>query len=125
MPKLSQVTTVEVETTVEVAPELQKKLRKELHLYKAKSEQRKKIQSDIDELKERLEGILADVGEEKLKFEGFTVGIQGGTRKVLDKKKFVRLGGDIEVLNKAYVDKPVAAHIKVFAPGDKEERDDD
>ena len=123
MPKLSQVTTVSEEVAVEIRPELQKKLRKELHLYAAKAAQKKVIQADIDALKDRLEDILAEVGEDKVKFEGFTAGIVGGERSTFDKKLFVKLGGNLDVYNKAMVKKPTKASVRVYVPGENDTDD--
>ena len=41
-------------------------------------------------------------------------------KRVLDRKKFVQLGGDLALLDAAYVEQAVTPYVKVTCPGAKE-----
>ncbi len=125
MPKLSLAIAPTVEHTVELKPTVQVKLRKEFHTYAAKAKQVKKLREDIGTVKNNIEDILSEVNESKLTFEGFTAAIVGGERKQFDKKKFVKLGGDLALYNKCLVPKPVKASVRVYVPGEADEGEDD
>ena len=44
-------------------------------------------------------------------------------RKVLDRKKFVQLGGDLAILDQSYDNVPTKAYVRVTLPGAKEDEE--
>ena len=113
------VTTTTVQT-VTLKPTVRKKLLAELRTYLGLKEQ----DSVIDLAKKKCRGnigaILEEVGESTLKIEGFTASYVPSVRKVLDRKKFVQLGGDLALLDAAYVEQAVTPYVKVTTPSEKE-----
>lgn len=120
MPGLT-VTTTTVQTLT-LKPTVRKKLVGLLRTYGGLKDQEKAIELAKKQTRGGIGAILEDVGESTLKIEGFTATFVAPAKKVLDRKKFVQLGGDLALLDAAYVEQAVTPYVKVSCPKeDKEE----
>lgn len=126
MPKLSTAVTTTATTAVQIKPTVKKKL---LTALKGWAEQHLKEKAAAEEktkyVKEVLE-IQVDLEESQIEVEGFksTVVAPKG-RKTLNRKKFVKLGGNLEILDAAYEEgEPGNAYPKITPPGAKEHSDE-
>ena len=63
---------------------------------------------------------MIESGEQSLAIDGFKSTMVFPNRSKLDKKKFVALGGSLELLEKATVSTPGKPYVKVSLPGEKE-----
>ncbi len=118
MPGLA-VTTTTVQT-VTLKPTVRKKLLACLREYAGLKSQDEVIDLAKKKCRGNIGAILEDVGESTLKVEGFTATFVAPAKKVLDRKKFVQLGGDLALLDAAYVEQAVTPYVKVTCPGSKE-----
>ena len=118
MPGLA-VTTTTVQT-VTLKPTVRKKLLTALRTYAGLKDQEKVLEVAKKQVRGGIGAILEDVGESTLKIEGFTATFVAPAKKVLDRKKFVQLGGDLALLDAAYVEQAVTPYVKVTCPGAKE-----
>lgn len=74
-------------------------------------------------LKTEIEKMLIEGGEgaalvDGVKIEGFSVRMVSPMRPKFDKKKFVELGGDLNIMEQATEIVPSKAYIKITAPGE-------
>ena len=103
--------------TVTLKPSLRTKLLKALRTYSSLKDQEKVIDLAKKQCRDGIGGILEEVGESTLKIEGFIATFVAPAKKVLDRKKFVQLGGDLALLDAAYVEQAVTPYVKVTVPG--------
>jgi hypothetical protein len=118
MPTLSATTTTI--QTVALKPTLRRKLLVALQIYAELRDQETVL--DLAKKKQRgiVQGVLEEVGETSLKLDGYTATIVAPAKKVLDRKKFVQLGGDLALLDAAYVEQDVTPYVKVTVPKEDE-----
>ena len=116
-------TSVTATTTAEVQlqPAVKKKLLLALRTYVGLKDEQKALDAAKDKVKATVGDILEDVGESSLKVNGFTTTWVGGTRRVLNRETFARLGGDLAMLDAAYEDKSNKPYVKISVPGDTED----
>ena len=107
-------------TTVQVKPALRTKLLKELRLYHGLTKQLKALEAQVDQHKTAIAEIRELTGEDKLEIDGYSITLVAPMRKVFDAKRFVTLGGDLDLYNRANVDTPSKAYTKVTVPKDVE-----
>ena len=119
MPGLA-VTTTTVQT-VTLKPTVRKKLLTALRTYAGLKDQEKVLEAAKKQVRGGIGAILEDVGESTLKVEGFTATFVAPAKKVLDRKKFVQLGGDLALLDAAYVEQAVTPYVKISCPKAGEE----
>lgn len=119
MPKISVTTTVTEE--VLLTTKQRQKLLTELKVYRELKQQKEAIELAMDKHKAAIAAIRDETGEMSLKIDGFTTTLVAGSRKKFDPKKYVTLGGDLELYNKSVKVTPVAPFEKITCPGDKEE----
>ncbi len=113
--------TITVSTTQEVriSPTLQKKLRTELTAYAALRTELKSIESKMDASKAKIEAVREETGEQKLEIDGYSVCIVAPIRKKFSAKKFVSIGGDLALYNRAVENVTSSPYTKVTCPGSK------
>lgn len=123
MPKLQQTANATVSTTKEIRlePKLRKKILTELRTYAGLHDQLKAIQHAMDKKKAIIGELRNETGEQSVELEGFKVTLVAPTRRKFDPKKFVTLGGDIEVYNEANVETLTTPYEKITCPGVAEE----
>jgi hypothetical protein len=109
--------------TVTLKPTVRKKLLTELRTYLGLKEQDAAIDVAKKKCRGNIGAILEDVGESTLKIEGFTATFVAPAKRVLDRKKFVQLGGDLALLDAAYVEQAVTPYVKVTTPSEKEDKE--
>lgn len=119
MPKISVTTTVTEE--VQLTTKQRQKLLQELKVYRELKQQREAIDLAMDKHKAAIAAIRDETGEMSLKIDGFTTTLVAGSRKKFDPKKYVTLGGDLDLYNKAVKVTPIAPFEKITCPGDKEQ----
>ncbi len=118
MPKLEATTTVT--TVVQLSPLLKRKLLTEFKVYATLKAQQNALQAQLDASKAKIHGFREQSGEKALTIDGFKTTLVEPVRAQLDKKKFVELGGSLEMLENATVSKPTKAYEKITLPGDVE-----
>lgn len=123
MPKISVTTTVTEE--VVLTTKQRQRLLMELRVYQELKQQRDAIILAMDKHKSAIAAIRDETGEMSLKVDGFTTTLVAGSRKKFDPKKYVTLGGDLDLYNKAVKVTPVAPFEKITCPGDKGAEDSD
>lgn len=111
--------------TITIEPKLRRQLLKELRLWAELHAQEKAIKLAKAKHAKTVEDIQTEVGESTLDLEGFKSTIVAPMRKKLDKKKFVALGGKLDLLEKATVETPGKAYVKITPPGGKDEEEDE
>lgn len=120
MPTLTAAVTTTTVQMVTLKPTIRKKLLTALRTYGGLKDQEKVLDLAKRKARGTVQEVLEEVGETSLKLEGYTATIVAPAKKVLDRKKFVQLGGDLALLDAAYVDQDVTPYIKITAPTDKE-----
>lgn len=121
MPGLSITATTTTQVTIK--PALKRKLMTELVAYAQLAGKRKAIDEQMEKHSTAVEAIQVELGESKLEVDGYKATLVAPVRKVLDKQRFVALGGRLDLLDKATLDTPSKAYVKITAPGAKEEGD--
>ena len=119
MPGLAVITTTV--QTVTLKPTVRKKLLNALRTYAGLKSQEAALDLAKKKVRGEVGGILEEVGESTLKIDGFTATFVAPAKRVLDRKKFVQLGGDLALLDAAYVEQPVAAYVKISCPKEEKE----
>ena len=115
-PTLEATTT----TVVTVKPALRTKLLRELRLYHGLTRQLKALEAEVDKHKGVIAEIREETGEDKLEIDGYSITLVAPIRKVFDAKRFVTLGGDLDIYNRSNVDTPSKSYCKVSVPKDAE-----
>lgn len=99
--------------TVTLKPAIRKKLLVACRTYASLKDSEKVLELAKKQQRGVVQEVLEEVGETSLKLEGFTVTMVCPEKRVLDRKKFVQLGGDLALLDAAYVNQDVAPYVKV------------
>ena len=100
-----------------LSPQLKRKLLLALRTYTELAAQAKVLTLAKKKQSSIVEEIQADLGESSIDIDGYKSTIVAAIRKVLDRKRFVALGGDLDILDKAMIDTPSKAYLKITAPG--------
>lgn len=116
MPTVTATTTQDVKITGQVRAKLMKKLK----LYEQLSAQKKAIKLAMKKQNDEIDEIRAELGQQTVKLEGFTITEVAGIRRVFNKKDFVSLGGDLKIYEEAFDEKPNKAYCKITLPGQKD-----
>jgi hypothetical protein len=118
-------TTITATTTTEItlAPAIRRKLLTELRTYAQLHEQKKALELAMDKIKGKVAAIRDETGEQSLKLEGFTTTLVAPIRKKFNEKKFVRLGGDLELYNQAVEETLTKPYEKITCPGSKDDEE--
>ncbi len=124
MPKVAQTVTVSTTQEMVLAPQVRLRLLRELKAYQQIQSQIKALEEAADKHKGVIAGIRNDTGEMSIQLEGFTSTLVAGSRKKFNEKKYVSLGGDLDLYNKAVEKKPSKPYEKITCPGDKEHESD-
>lgn len=119
MAKISVTTT----TTEEVllTTKQRHKLLQELKIYQELKQQRDAIELAMEKHKTAIGAIRDETGEMSLSVDGFKTTLVAGSRKKFDPKKYVTLGGDLDLYNRSVKTTPVKPFEKITCPGEKEE----
>ena len=112
MPTLEATTT----TTVSIKPALMKKLRTELHAYAALKGRLKALEAEVEKHKDVIAEIREETGEQSLSVDGYSITLVAPMRKVFDAKRFVTLGGNLDIYNKANIDTASKSYTKISVP---------
>lgn len=110
-------------TQVQIKPALKRRLMTELVAYTQLAGKRKAIDAEMKKHTAAVEAIQTELGESKLEVDGYKATLVAPVRQVLDKKRFVALGGRLDLLEKATSGVPSKAYVKISAPGEKGEDD--
>ena len=119
MPTLEATVTATTTQTVQLKPALRRKLLNELKAYAGLRLQLKTIEEQMDKHKEVIGAIRDETGEQAIELEGYRVCLVAPIRKKFDAKKYVTLGGDLDIYNAANVDTPSKPYDKVTCPNDR------
>src|SRR4051812_46422869 len=118
MPKLTQTTDLTPEPTVVIEPKLRQALQVKLTAYAAVATQIKALEAKKSALAKELGALRDETGEMSVKLEGYgTVTLIASTYKSFNPKKFVMLGGELEIYNQAVEDKLKKAYDRITLPG--------
>lgn len=102
---------------LELKPAVRKRLLHELHEYARLAVER----ADIDTLMTKCRGIVEDIQieleESTISIEGFKSTIVAPTRSVFDKKKYVQLGGRLDLIEAATSKVPGKSYVRITPPG--------
>lgn len=109
--------TCTTQTEVKISPSIQKRLRTELTAYAALRTELKSIEAKMDASKAKIEAVREETGEQKLEIDGYSVCIVAPIRKKFNPKKFVSLGGDLEIYRQAEENVTSKPYCKVTCPG--------
>lgn len=120
MPAKISVTTTTTEEVLLTTKQRQRLLQ-ELKVYQELKQQRDAIELAMDKHKAVIGGIRDETGEMSLTIDGFKTTLVAGSRKKFNPKKYVTLGGDLDLYNQAVDTKPTKPFEKITCPGDKEE----
>ncbi len=114
--------TVTVSTTQELvlAPKVRRQLLMELKVYQELKAQRDAIELAMDKHKAAIGAIRDETGEMSLEIDGFKTTLVAGSRKKFNPKKYVTLGGDLDLYNQAVEEKPTKPFEKITCPGEKD-----
>lgn len=123
MPKPTIVATTTTEITI--SPQIKRRLLKELKLYAELGAQEKALKQAKKKHAKEIENIQVELEAPSLLVDGFKVTLVAPEKSKLDKKLFVQLGGDLKILEKATKKIPGTSYVRVTAPGEKDEYDDE
>lgn len=124
MPALTATVTATTTHQIQLKPTVRRKLLTELKAYAGLKVQRDAIDAAMKNHRGTVEGLLSETGESSLSLDGFKTTLVAPVQKKLDRKKFIQLGGDIEILNAAHVETSGTPYVKITVPG-KGSSDDD
>ncbi len=119
--KPSLTATATVTKTVALSTELKRHYLTVLEHYADLKAQRDTLDREMKSLKESVETILADTGEESLAIDGYKSVMVAPVRKVLDPKRLITLGVDPGVIAQATVEVATTPYLKITVPGAKDE----
>ena len=117
MPTVTVTTTQEVK----ISPSVRKRLLTELKVYAEIVGQIKALESAKDKHKEAIGAIREETGEQKLEIDGYSITLVAPIRKKFNPKKFVSMGGDLQIYNNAVEDVTSRPYEKISIPGAKED----
>lgn len=120
MPTVSTVATVSTTHEVKLAPKLAAKLRLRLRAYAALKNQFDALKAAMEKAKGEIDGLRDETGEQSLSIDGYHVTLVAPIRKKFDPKRFVQLGGELEIYNQAQISVPGRPYTKVSCPGEKD-----
>ena len=123
MPTTAIALTATTTHQLTIAPQIKRKLLLALKTYTELAAQAKVLALAKKKQGSIVEGIQTELGESSIAIDGYKSTIVAPIRKVLDRKRFVALGGDLEMLDKAMIDTPSKAYPKITAPGAVNEED--
>ncbi len=116
-----QATIVATTTTeVTIAPKVRLKLLSELKAYQRLKQSADEIEAQMKAHKETIDSIRHETGHESIAIDGFKTTLVAPVRSKLDKKLFVRLGGKLDLLEKATTKTPGTSYTKITCPGQTE-----
>ena len=110
------VATATVTETVALKPRQRRELTTELHAYADAKAELLALEEAITLHKTAVTKLLEELGVERLEVEGFSAAIVRPQRDVLDKKKFVELGGSLELLANATSKVPSTSYLLITPP---------
>ena len=115
---MATTATITATTThqIKLSPSIKTKLLTALRTYVELAAQKKVIEHAQKLLRKTIEAIQVEVGESSLEIDGFKSTIVAPIRKTLDKKRFVALGGDLDILERSYVEQPGTSYVKITSP---------
>lgn len=111
-------------TEIKLQPSLKAKLLTAIQLYLECGNKIRALKAGQAFQAKTIEDIQVDLGESSLDIDGYKSTIVAGTTKSLDKKKFVALGGRLDLLEAAMVEKPKKPYVRITAPGASEGEDE-
>ena len=116
---MSLATAITATTThqLKLAPQLKKKLLLALRTYVELGAQKKALDLARSKQSKIVEDIQVELGESSLDIEGFKSTIVAPVRHTLDKKRYVALGGDLDLLERSMVDTPGKSYVRITPPG--------
>ena len=126
MPSLTTTTTTTpiattTQTTeVKLKPVLRRKLLTELKVYGELKSQLNALEAAMKKHRTSIEACMVESGEQSLAIDGYKSTMVFPSRSKLDKKKFVALGGSLELLEQATISTPGKPYVKVTLPGEKD-----
>ena len=124
MPTATVAVTATTTHQLVIAPQLKRKLLLALKTYTELAAQAKVLALAKKKQGSIVEGIQTELGESSIDIDGYKSTIVAPIRKVLDRKRFVALGGDLDILDKAMIDTPSKAYAKITPPGKDHDADD-
>ena len=115
---MSVITTVTATTThlLKLSPQIKKKLLLALRTYVELGAQKKALDLARAKQSKIVEDIQVELGESSLDIEGFKSTIVAPVRHTLDKKRYVTLGGDLDLLERSMVDTPGKSYVRITPP---------
>lgn len=116
MPTITATTTHEIK----LAPTIRRKLLTKLKTYAELRSQLKIIESAMEKQKAEIGALRDETGEQSIELEGFKVTLVAGVRKKFNPKKFVAIGGDLDLYNQAVEEKLNKPYEKISVPGEAE-----
>ena len=125
MPTATVSVTATTTHQIVIAPQIKRKLLLALKTYTELAAQAKVLELAKKKQGSIVEGIQTELGESSIDIDGYKSTIVAPIRKVLDRKRFVALGGNLDILDKAMIDTPSKAYPKITAPGEVKEDHDD
>lgn len=105
---------------ITLKPAVRKRLLNELQTYAALSTQRAIIDAKMAAARSVVEDIQTELEESSITIEGFKSTIVAPTRSVFDRKKYVQLGGRLDLIEAATSKVPGKSYLRITAPGDRE-----
>ena len=124
MPTTAIALTATTTHQLTIAPQIKRKLLLALKTYTELAAQAKVLALAKKKQGSIVEGIQTELGESSIDIDGYKSTIVAPIRKVLDKKKFIALGGNLDIYEAAMVDTPSRAYAKISAPGVTNSDDD-
>ena len=97
-------------------PTIKKKLLLALRTYVELGAQKKALDLARSKQSKIVEDIQVELGESSLDIEGFKSTIVAPVRHTLDKKRYVALGGDLDLLERSMVDTPGKSYVRITPP---------
>lgn len=123
MPKPAITATTTHQVTI--TPTLRRKLVTELKTWDQLHTQEKAIKAAKAKHAANIEAIQTELEESTLKIEGFTTTIVAPVRSKIDRERFVKLGGKLDILDAATVQTPGKSYVKITPPGSGRGGDDE
>ena len=116
MPTATVAATATTTHQLVIAPQLKRKLLLALRTYVELGVQKKALDLARSKQSKIVEDIQVELGESSLDIEGFKSTIVAPVRHTLDKKRYVALGGDLDLLERSMVDTPGKSYVRITPP---------
>ena len=117
MPALATTVTATTSHELQLSPAIRRRLVMQLREYQELAVQRTRIDEAMTNCRTVVAEIQTELEESSVEIEGFKSTLVAPMKSVFDKKKFVRLGGRLDLIEAATSKVPGRVYVRITPPG--------